>query len=121
MKNVLSVASLCFECVLSHWIEGNGGWRSQDSYNVTLLCKVTQSVAPGRGRGGATARWVQAGLTWRHGEMGGCCWAVGFTELGAREGNEWPNGGKASTGAGSITSGSELYWGFRFYDFCSVF
>jgi len=43
-----------------------------------------------------------------------CCWAVGFTELGAREGNEWPNGGKASTSAGSITSGPELYWGFRF-------
>jgi hypothetical protein len=113
---VLSVASLCFECVLSRWI---GGWRVEIA--GTLLCKVTQSVAPGRGRGGATARWVQAGFTWRRGEMGGCCWAVGFTELGAREGNEWPNGGKASTGAGSITSGSELYWGFRFYDFCSVF
>jgi len=78
-------------------------------------------VAPGRGRGGATARWVRAGFTRRRGEMGGCCWAVGFTELGAREGNEWPNGGKASTSAGSITSGPELYWGFRFYDFCSVF
>jgi hypothetical protein len=39
---MLTVASLCFECVLSRWI-GNGGWRSQESYNVTLLCKVTKS------------------------------------------------------------------------------
>jgi len=41
-RKVLSVASFCFECMLSRWI-GNGGWRLQESYNVTLLCKVTQS------------------------------------------------------------------------------
>jgi len=45
-----------------------------------------------------------------------CCWAVGFTELGAREGNEWPNGGKASPAHGLAY---EWAWGFpfRFYDF----
>jgi hypothetical protein len=30
---------------------------------------------------------------------------VGFTELGAREGNESPNAGKASAHAGSLASG----------------
>jgi hypothetical protein len=44
-RKMRSVASLCFECVLSRWI-GNGGWRLQESYNVTLLCKVTQSGSP---------------------------------------------------------------------------
>jgi hypothetical protein len=91
--------------------------RERPRRRASRPLEAAAMVAPGDGRRGAGRQDGWSGVYAAARRDGWVLprWAVGFSELGARE--EMAQWGEASTRAGSFASGPERSWGFRFPDF----